>query len=61
MKQVQEEITATQQRVEAKRKEIQTEQHLITMTTFQTARLKVKRVHLLIDMLLDQEPIKLVY
>jgi cob(I)alamin adenosyltransferase len=41
MKRVQEEITATQQRVEAKKKEILSEEHLKTMTTFQAARLKV--------------------
>lgn len=41
MKRVQEEITATQQRVEAKKKEILTEEHLKIITTFQTARLKV--------------------
>jgi len=41
MKRVQEEITATQQRVEAKKKEIATEEHLKTMTNFQATRLKV--------------------
>lgn len=41
MKRVQEEIAATQLRVEAKRREIATEEHLKTMTAFQAARLKV--------------------
>ena len=41
MKRVQEEITATQQRIEAKQKEILTEEHLKIITTFQVARLKV--------------------
>ena len=41
MKRVQEEISATQQRVEAKKKEISTEEHLKIMTTFQAAQIKV--------------------
>lgn len=42
MKRVQEEIAATQLRVEAKRREIASEEHLKILTTFQAARLKVR-------------------
>jgi hypothetical protein len=41
MKRVQEEIAATQMRVEAKRQEILAEQHLKTMCEFQVQRTKV--------------------